>query len=112
MVERLKFISPALLVHSAVLDLTGTGLARHRQFMAQVERHHLALRDYFVPKLIKGEYAFSGFDEVPRFRYEEEPAGDLSQRLASDLLGLLVPSIVLLLLASGGLRRYSVVTER
>ncbi|MGH8614865.1 MAG: DUF3526 domain-containing protein, partial [Gammaproteobacteria bacterium] len=108
--ERLKFLSPALLVHSAVLDLTGTGLARHRQFLAQVDAYHAGLQRYFNPKLIKGEYAFSGYDEVPRFRYREEPARDQAQRLGADMLGLLIPALLSLLLAGLALRRYPVVS--
>lgn len=100
-------LSPALVVHSALLDLTGTGLAWHRQFLAQVDRYQGALQDYFSPMHVKGDYAFSGFDEY--FQYREEPERDLAQRLAGDLIGLLIPALALALLCSGGLRRYSVV---
>jgi ABC-2 type transport system permease protein len=110
--ERLKFLSPALLVHSALLDLTGTGLARHRQFLAQVDRYHGALQAYFAAKLIRGDYAFTGFDEYPRFEYREEPEGDLALRLAADLFGLLIPALVMALAGSPGLRRYSVMAGR
>ncbi len=105
--ERLKFLSPALLVHSAFLDLTGTGLARHRQFMAQVDTYHAKLKDYFNPKLIKGEFIFTGFDEFPRFQYREETASDLRPRIAADTLGLLVPALVMALIASITLRNYA-----
>ncbi|MGH8611916.1 MAG: DUF3526 domain-containing protein [Gammaproteobacteria bacterium] len=107
--EQLKFLSPALLVHSAFLELTGTGLARHRQFLAQVDAYHAELQGYFNPKLIKGEYAFSGYDQIPRFHYREEPAHDLAQRLGADMLALLIPALLAALLAGLALRRYPVV---
>ncbi|MGH8650767.1 MAG: DUF3526 domain-containing protein [Gammaproteobacteria bacterium] len=108
--EQLKFLSPALLVHSAFLDLSGTGMARHRQFLAQVDTYHAELQGYFNPKLIKGEYAFSSYDAVPRFRYREEPARDQAQRLGADMLGLLIPALLTALLAGLALRRYPVVS--
>lgn len=108
--EQLKFLSPALLVHSAFLELTGTGLARHRQVLAQVDTYHAELQGYFNPKLIKGEYAFSSYDEVPCFRYREEPTRDQALRLGADMLGLLIPALLAALLAGVGLRRYPVVS--
>jgi len=108
--ERLKFLSPALLVHSAFLDLSGTDMARHRQFLAQVDTYHAELQDTFNPKLIKGEYAFSGYDAVPRFRYREESTRDQAQRLGADMLGLLIPALLAALLAGLALRRYPVVS--
>ncbi len=68
------------------------------------------LQGYFNPKLIKGEYAFSGFDAVPRFRYREEPARDQARWLGVDALGLLIPALLAALLAGLALRRYPVVS--
>ncbi|MGH8471344.1 MAG: hypothetical protein ACREVJ_02555 [Gammaproteobacteria bacterium] len=50
----------------------------------------------------------SGYDEVPRFRYCEEPTRDQAQRLGADMLGLLISTLLSLLLAGLALRRYPV----
>ncbi len=106
--ERLKFFSPALLTQSAFLELTGTGLARHRQFLAQIDAYHAELRDFFNPKLIRGDFAFDAFDDIPRFEYREESAGDLAGRVGTDLLGLAAPALLMGWLASIAVRRYRV----
>lgn len=109
--ERLKFLSPALLVHSAFLDLAGTGLAGHREFLSQVESYHGELEAYFTPKLVKQEYDFAGYDEFPRFKYQPPGPEGLQAALVS-LVVLTALALALALASLPGLRRYPIVETR
>jgi ABC-2 type transport system permease protein len=94
LVERLQFLSPALMTQSALAEAAGTGLARHRRFIDQAREHHVELRAFFEPRALRGE-SFAAWDEVPPFRYVEEPAGDAFSRIAPALAVLLFSSLVL-----------------
>ena len=105
LVDRLKYLSPALLVQSALNDLSGTGLARHEAFRAQVSAHHDELRAYFQPRIVAKE-KFDNYGEVPRFAFAEEPIRNVLARAAWPLAALLL--IVAAVVATGvrSLRRY------
>lgn len=106
--ERLKFLSPATLAHSAFVDLAGSGLAQQRRFLDQVASHHRELTDYFFPMIIRGDYDFHGYDEVPRFRYRSAESLDLDACLAA-LGALIAQAAPLGLLGFLRLRKYPVV---
>ena len=55
LVARLQFLSPALLVQSALADAAGTGLARHRAFFTQALAHRAELRAFFEPRILRKE---------------------------------------------------------
>jgi ABC-2 type transport system permease protein len=94
LVERLQFLSPALMTQSALAEAAGTGLARHRRFMDQARAHHAELRAFFEPRALRGE-SFAAWDEVPPFQYVEESSGDVFSRVAPALAVLLFSSLVL-----------------
>jgi ABC-2 type transport system permease protein len=96
LVEKLQFFSPALLAHTALAEAAGTGLERHREFMRQAAEHHLALREFFNPRILrKDQERFYGWDEVPVFRFAEEPAAVVSRRIWPALAGLLCIAVIL-----------------
>jgi ABC-2 type transport system permease protein len=94
LVERLQFLSPALMTQAALAEAAGTGLARHRWFIGQARAHHADLRAFFEPRALRGE-SFAAWDDVPAFRYLEEPTGDAFRRIAPALALLLFSSLVL-----------------
>ena len=107
LVQKLQFLSPALLAHTALVETAGTGLARHREFMRQAAQHHLALREFFNPRILrKDQEKFTAWDEVPVFRFAEESAGTVTRRALPALLGLLLTTAVLVGSAVVGLRRH------
>lgn len=87
LVERLAFLSPALLAHAAFADAAGTGLARHRAFLRQAAAHHAELRAFFNPRILKKE-TFTAWDAVPAFHFRDEPAAAVAGRIVPALLGL------------------------
>jgi ABC-2 type transport system permease protein len=52
-VTRARFLSPAILMQDALNDIAGTGTARHREFVKQVEVYHQRWRDYFIPLVFR-----------------------------------------------------------
>lgn len=53
MVERYRFISPAILTQAALNDVSGTGVHRYRHFLALMNQFHQTWRAWFIPKVIK-----------------------------------------------------------
>lgn len=107
LVGKLQFLSPALLAHTALVEAAGTGLGRHREFMRQAAQHHRALREFFNPRILrKDQEKFTAWDEVPVFRFAEEPAGTVARRAMPALLGLLLATVVLAVSAVVALRRH------
>jgi ABC-2 type transport system permease protein len=107
-VNRLRFLSPAILMQDALNDISGTGTPRHRHFMAQVAAYHSAWRDYFVP-LIFRRAQLTSYAELPAFRYSEEPVGAVAGRVSVALIGLAVTAGLLALFGWRRLQRCPVV---
>jgi ABC-2 type transport system permease protein len=107
LVNRLSFLSPALLTHTALADAAGTGLARHRDFVRQAAAHHGELRDFFTPRIANKE-KFSAYDEVPPFLHIEEPAAVVFKHVAPAIVALTLLAALLTLSAFRFLRRYPV----
>lgn len=75
--------APAAYLQDALADLAGTGIERHRRFIGQVDAFHDEWRGYFFPKVQARERFYSSsLPEVPRFRFEPEPQGDVLSRSA------------------------------
>jgi ABC-2 type transport system permease protein len=108
LIERLRFLSPAVLMQDALNDIAGTGSPRHRHFLEQVDRFHTQWRGFFVP-LIFQKARIDSVDAVPRFTYQEETTTAVAGRVLVSLLGLTLPAAVLCWLGLRRLHRYPVV---
>jgi ABC-2 type transport system permease protein len=109
LVERLQYLSPALLAQSALADAAGTGSARHAWFFKQAIAHHEELRAFFEPRALRKE-KFAAWDEVPAFRFTEEPMGAVAARVAPAIGVLFFAALAFGLLSWLALRRATVVT--
>jgi ABC-2 type transport system permease protein len=90
LLQTLSLASPVSLTHESLSMLAGNGTARHQQFLAEVQVHQRALRDFFQariqqaalgdeqqpcpvlgptpnPGTCRGSYGFDDFPAVPRF---------------------------------------------
>jgi ABC-2 type transport system permease protein len=108
LIDRLRFFSPAVLMQDALNDVAGTGTARHRHFMSQVDRYHREWRAYFVP-LVFQKVNFKAFDEVPRFRFEEERTAVVARLVVLALIGFATPAAVIGWIGLRRLKRFPVV---
>jgi ABC-2 type transport system permease protein len=107
--ERLRFLSPAVLMQDALNDIAGTGTPRHRHFLDQVDHFHAQWRGFFVPLIVQ-KAQIASFDHVPRFTYREEATTDVARRILVGLLGLTAPAVCVAVLGLRRLRRYPIVS--
>jgi ABC-2 type transport system permease protein len=102
-IDRWQWLSPAVLVQQAFNEMAGAGWSRHRSFLGQADAHVDALRAYFNPRVLKGEFQFSAFDDWPRYSWREPPQTQQSGRVYWALLGLLLPAAALVAAAVAAL---------
>jgi ABC-2 type transport system permease protein len=112
LVDQLRFVSPAIVLHEGLNEVAGSGVARHRHFAEQVDRFHEEYKRFFFERIRRGaELGPADYDAMPRFEHREEPASAVAGRVGAGVLGLLLPAAGLLILAVAGLRRPSVLSR-
>lgn len=106
LVDRLRFLSPAIVAHEGLNDVSGSGVARYQHFAAQVDVFHRAHKAFFFDRIRRAApLDAADFESLPAFDYREQPTADLGARVGAGIVGLLVPALALLGLAIAGLRR-------
>ncbi|MCI0601041.1 MAG: DUF3526 domain-containing protein, partial [Beijerinckiaceae bacterium] len=98
LISWLRFVSPAIVVQVAGNEVAGSDQARHRRFMDAADAHRLEVKQFFEPYFLS-EAAFDGFDNVPPFRYFDQPFETVTSSAGLACHILLVLS--LLLVAAG-----------
>jgi len=107
-IDRLRFLSPAVLMQDALNDVAGSGVPRHRWFLAQVAAYHAACRAYFTP-LIFRKASVTDLASTPRFAFAEETTGEVAGRVLTSVAGLAAIALALGWIGLSRLRRYPVV---
>ena len=107
-IDALRFLSPAILMQSALNDVAGTGSDRHRHFLAQVDRFHQQWRQHFV-SLIFAKAQIRELGGIPAFRFDEEATSSVARRVLTGAAGLVVLAAVLSAFAVRRLRHFPVV---
>ncbi|MBM3807799.1 MAG: DUF3526 domain-containing protein [Acidimicrobiia bacterium] len=105
--DRLRFFSPAILMQSALNDVAGSGVDRHRHFISQLDAFHAQWRAHFVP-LIFAKARVTSLDTLPSFTFVEESTAVLWGRVGTGVMALLLPSLALAWFGFRRLRRYPV----
>lgn len=104
LVGRWRFLSPAVVAHEAFADLAGSNLQRQRLFSRQARAFLADWHARLSPKIFLGQgLQPADYDRLPTFTFTEPAV--VWWRLASALLGLLVPSILALAVARRRLAR-------
>jgi ABC-2 type transport system permease protein len=104
--DRFRFVSPALVLQAALFDLAGTSVHRYRAYSEAVDAFHASWRAWFFPRVFAKETLTpADYDALPAFTFREEPAGAVAARVAPGIAGLLLPTVLLGVLALGGLKR-------
>ncbi len=94
-VSQLRFISPSLLLQSAFNELSGTSTRHYEDYRQQVKGFYLTWRDYFLPKIFKGEtFTKSMMAALPEFEYQ---SSQLRTQSISNTVMLFSYCLVLLL---------------
>jgi ABC-2 type transport system permease protein len=108
LIDRLRFLSPAVLMQDVLNDLAGTGAARHHHFLAQVDRFHASWRGFIAPMILQ-KARVTSLDNVPSFAFAEERAASVVRRISVVVAGLMVPMVCLAWAGLRRLRRYPIV---
>jgi len=109
LVDRFRYLSPAIVAQTCFNDLAGSGSHRYKYFLAQVDRYHKAWRDFLAPRIVRKEKLKpSDLDDLPEFTFREEETGELSARVATAMAGLLLSCFAVGFPAFLALRRYPV----
>jgi ABC-2 type transport system permease protein len=109
LVDRFRFLSPAIIAQDALNDIAGTGSARHRHFVTLVEDFHARWRDYFLPQIVqKVKLTAASYDEFPVFEFRDEPLSAVAVRSGVGLLMLLAGAGVLAVLGYRRLNSYPI----
>lgn len=107
LLDRLRFLSPAILAQGAMNDLAGSGTERFEHFRQQVNAFLTTWRGHFARfVLAKKMLTPSDVATLPRFVFQDESASAPSSRILSALLGILVPTVLLSFLGFTMMRRY------
>jgi ABC-2 type transport system permease protein len=107
LVDAWSWAVPAVLAAEAMTDLAGTGWRRHRAFLQQGRDYVSALRAYFDPRALRGEFVFREWDAWPRFVWHEPTRRPALVRAAAASAGLLGMAMALSLWARRRLERVS-----
>jgi ABC-2 type transport system permease protein len=105
MVDKLRFLSPAIVLNEGLSDIAGSSVGRHQHFSAQVDVFHTQMKRFFAERVQRGTPLTSDdYDAMPQFVYEEPPDKELAQRVGASLLALALAAAALLALAAARLR--------
>ena len=106
-VEKFRFLSPAVLAQQALNDLSGTGYARFNHFRSEVGRFADEWKAHFLPQIFrKTVFTAEALGELPRFSNRSEGSGAMAQRVGGAVLMIALSVVLLLAAGSRALRRY------
>jgi ABC-2 type transport system permease protein len=107
LVNRFRFLSPAIVTQAALNDVAGASVARYRHFLALVDDFHQTWKSYFNPRIVrKVKLGPEDYDRFPNFAFREEPSGSVAGRVVIGLIGLLAPALIIGWLALRALQWY------
>jgi len=107
LVDRFRFLSPAIVAQSALNDIAGASVARYRHFLSLVDEYHQSWRDFFNPRIVQKATLKPGdYDQFPAFTFREEPSSAVASRVSIGLIGLIAPVLLIGWLGLRALRRY------
>jgi ABC-2 type transport system permease protein len=99
-VDRLRFLSPAIVTQEALNAIAGTDAGRYRDFIRQVDAFHRRWQRYFNDRaVLRVSMTPEAIDGVPIFVFEERPLSGLAPALGAGLIGLIAPALALTLFA-------------
>jgi ABC-2 type transport system permease protein len=110
LVDRCRFLSPAVLMQAALYELAGTGRARHEHFLRQVNAFNEEWNNFFDAKPFRREMVNAAdYAVFPRFDYREESLSDVAGRTFVPLAALMLLPFALGWLGLRAYRRFPMV---
>lgn len=107
--QRLRFLSPAIVVQAAIGEIADTSTASYDRFSAAVREYQQQWRAYFLPRVLNDQLLTrADMVGVPRFKYVPASGGEVFRRTLVDLLSLALLAVVVIAAGSLRLQRYPV----
>jgi ABC-2 type transport system permease protein len=98
LLDRFRFLSPAILTQGAMADLAGSGTARFEHFRLQANRFLSGWRAHFARLVFAKKMITAGdIAYLPQFSWEEEASSAVVARVSVALLGIAIPALFLAL---------------
>jgi ABC-2 type transport system permease protein len=108
LVQKFRFLSPAIIAQEALNEIAGAGLMRQRRFVMQTREFLASWQTVLSPKLLAGaRLQPAEYDALPRFAFAEENFGEVAARVLLGVFALLAVTAALLGWSVPALRRYS-----
>lgn len=108
LVQKFRFLSPAIIAQEALNEIAGAGLMRQRRFVAQTREYLASWQTTLAPKLLAGaRLQPADYETLPRFAFAEEPFANMATRVLVGMMALLLLTAVLFGWSVSSLRRYS-----
>lgn len=108
LVQKFRFLSPAIIVQEALNEVAGASLIRQRRFVTQTREFLASWQTMLSPKLLAGaRLQPADYETLPRFTFTEEPFASMAARVLVGMMVLLLLSAVLFGGSVSVLRRYS-----
>lgn len=107
MVNRYRFLSPAVVMQEALNDVAGTSRARHELFARQVRDFIDEWRVRYSPLVFRrATLRPADYEAMPRFSFREETTAEVSRRALVGVAGIVTPTLPVAFFAARRLRRY------
>jgi ABC-2 type transport system permease protein len=108
LVQKFRFLSPAIIAQEALNEIAGAGLMRQRRFVMQTREFLVSWQTVLSPKLLAGaRLQPADYEALPRFAFAEENFGEVAARVLLGVFALLAVTAALLGWSVPALRRYS-----
>jgi ABC-2 type transport system permease protein len=107
-VQRWQWLSPAIAVHTVLLEAAGTGVTRYRAFEQAVTAFHARWLEFFGARIYaKRRMTADDYTQLPRWQWTEQAPRDRLRAVGASLAFLVATTSVLLVLAVRTSRRIS-----
>jgi ABC-2 type transport system permease protein len=110
-VDRWRFVSPAVAAHDALIRLAGTDGDRFRDFQRQADGYATAIKGYVAPLMSqKAHFTSTHLSGMPAFAFDETAAAARSGaagRTLAAMGGMLLGALILAACSAALLRRVS-----
>jgi ABC-2 type transport system permease protein len=104
LVNRFRYLSPAILMQSLLYDASGAGVERYQHFLRQVDEYHQSWRRYFSLRIFEKRFLSSGdLAGLPQFQFAEESVIAIIKRVLWPSLAMALLTVVI---GYAGLRAY------
>ena len=110
LVDRLRFVSPAIAYRRALTGLAGSDRSYHDRFRSAAFAHHARWREFFVAALDEQRLLDeSDWNRMPQFEWAPPPAAERAASTLPTLLVLLVATALLFAAAALHYRRFTAI---